>query len=86
MNDEQFLRYCAAHCQTEEALFSAAHVRRLADLAGIALAVSGREWWVLRAESADPLIAMAYEKIRAADQARLDETLAAGFVEGALEV
>lgn len=36
MTDEQLIRYCAAHAQTERALFSGEHINRMFALAGYA--------------------------------------------------
>lgn len=62
MNDEQFLNYCDDHCRTPRALFSAAHINRIAALAGDNLRVTG--WHECHEDAMEPWLREARRRMR----------------------
>lgn len=70
--DDAFLRYVSIHAETPRALFSKEHTIRLLRLAGedtIAADVEhgDRRFYALHSDQADPLIATARSRIKAAE-------------------
>lgn len=70
MDDEEFLRYVAAHSETERTLFSGEHLIRLRDLSGMFLTAMGGidpdKFYPLHSENAMPLVRRARTKLASA--------------------